>query len=122
MGKKKAKVNRSQMIRDFIATDPAAAPKAIKAGLAKKGIEVSDSLINAVKYSKPKPSSGKRRKKVVSRPKPGSGKRRRKAVSRRKPAAGETSFDSLLGAKALADKLGGVQRAQKALGMLERLT
>ena len=105
---KKKKINRSQAIRDILAKDPAAMPKAIQAGLAKKGINVTNSLINAVKYGKSKPG----------KPKPG--KRGRKAGSR--STAGETSFDALLGAKALADKLGGVRRAQQALGMLERLT
>ena len=55
---KKKKINRSQAIRDILAKDPAAKPKAIQAGLAKKGIKVSASLINAVKYGKSKP--GKR--------------------------------------------------------------
>ena len=80
-------------------------PKAIKAGLAKKGISVTNSLINAVKYGKSKP-----------------GKRGRKPGPRPKSAAGETSFDALLSAKSLADKLGGVQRAQQALDMLGRLS
>ena len=105
MGKKKKKTNRSQAIRDILAKDLTLKPKAIQAELAKKGIKVSASLVNAIKYGKSKP-----------------GKRGRKAGSRRKSAAGETSFDALLGAKALADKLGGVQRAQRVLGMLERLT
>ena len=105
MGKKKKKINRSQAIRDILAKDLSAKPKAIQAELAKKGIKVSASLVNAIKSGKSKP-----------------GKRGRKAGSRLKSAAGETSFDALLGAKELADKLGGVQRAQQALGMLERLT
>ena len=37
-------------------------------------------------------------------------------------AAGETSFDALLGAKSLADKFGGVRRAQHAMDMLARLS
>ncbi len=102
---KKKKINRSQTIRDILAKDPAAMPKAIQAGLAKKGIKVSASLVNAVKYGKSKP-----------------GKRGRKPGPRPKSAAGETSFDALLGAKSLADKLGGVRRAQQALDMLGRLS
>ncbi len=102
---KKKKINRSQAIRDILAKDPATMPKAIQAGLAKKGIKVSASLINAVKYGKSKPA-----------------KRGRKPGQQPKSAAGETSFDALLGAKALADKLGGVQRAQQALDMLGRLS
>ncbi len=106
VAKKKKKINRSQAIRDFLAKDPSAMPKAIKAARAKKGIDVSNSLVNAIKYGQPKK---------------GPGKRVRKTGSRSKSTSGETSFDALLGAKALADKLGGVQRAQQALGMLERL-
>ena len=102
---KKKKINRSQTIRDILAKDPAAMPKAIQAALAKRGIKVSASLVNAVKYGKSKP-----------------GKRGRKAGSRPKLATGETSFDALLGAKELADKLGGVRRAQQALDMLGRLS
>lgn len=104
MAKKEKKVNRSQAIRDILAKDPAAMPKAIQTALAKTGIKVSASLVNAIKYGKSKP-----------------GNRGRKTGSRPKSAAGETSFDALLGAKELADKLGSVQRAQQALGMLERL-
>ena len=110
MAKKKKKINRSQAIRDVLAKDPKAMPKAIKAGLAKKGINVTNSLINAVKYGKSKPGKSK------------PGKRGRKPGPRPKSAASETSFDALLGAKSLADKLGGVRRAQQALDMLGRLS
>ena len=105
MAKKKKKINRSQAIRDVLAKDPKAMPKAIKAGLAKKGINVTNSLINAVKYGQPKKGPGKRGRKPGPR-----------------SAAGETSFDALLDAKSLADKLGGVRRAQQALDMLRRLS
>jgi len=49
---KKKKVNRSQAIRDILAKDLAAKPKAIQAALANKGIKVSASLVNAIKYGK----------------------------------------------------------------------
>ena len=104
---KKKKINRSQTIRDILAKDPAAMPKAIQAGLAKQGIKVSNSLVNAVKYGQPKKGPGKRGRKPGPRP---------------KSAASETSFDALLGAKSLADRLGGVRRAQQALDMLGRLS
>ena len=101
---KEKKVNRSQAIREFLAKNPGARPKAIKAGLAKKGVVVSNSLVNAIKYGRPKTA----------------GKRGRKPGPR--SAAGETSFDALLDAKSLADKLGGVRRARQALDMLGRLS
>jgi len=105
MGKKKKKVNRSQAIRDFLAKNPGAMPKAIRDGLAKQGVVVSNSLVNAIKYGQPKAAPGKRGRKPGPR-----------------SAAGETSFDALLGAKSLADKLGGVRRARQALDMLGRLS
>ena len=103
----KRKVNRIKAIREFLAKNPGAMPKAIRAGLAKQGIKVSNSLVNAVKYGQPKKGLKKRGRKPGPRP---------------KSAAGETSFDALLGAKSLADKLGGVRRAQQALDMLGRLS
>ena len=107
---KKKKVNRSQAIRDFLAQAPGAMPKAIRVGLAKQGITVSNSLVNAVKYGKSKPGKSK------------PGKRGRKPGPKPKSGVGESSFEALLGAKSLADKLGGVRRAQQALDMLERLS
>ena len=51
---KQAKLNRSQAIRDYLAKNPNANPKAIRAALKAKGIAVSESLASAVKYSKKK--------------------------------------------------------------------
>ncbi len=44
----------SQKIRDFIAGNPKAGPAAIQAALMEQGVNVSKSLINNIKYSKPK--------------------------------------------------------------------
>ena len=46
----------------------------------------------------------------------------RKTGLQPKPGASETSFDAPLGAKSLAEKLGGVRRARQALDMLRRLS
>ena len=107
MAKKKAKVNKSQAIRNFLKSNSKAMPKEIMAGLKKQGVAVSATLVNKVKYQTGPTKNGRRKKK------------------RGRPAAAATassvSFDALVGAKSLADKLGGVDRAKRALSMLERL-
>ena len=107
MAKKKRGVNKSQAIRDYLAKQPDAKLKTIIAAMKGRGITVSDSLANAVKYEKGR--SGK--KKVTKAP-----------VSRgAKAASGALSVDDLLEAKSLVDCLGGIDRAQKALETLQKL-
>ncbi len=62
MAKKKTGVSKSQAIRNYLATNPKAAPSEIIAALGKKGIEVSPGLASVVKYT----SGPKRRKKKIS--------------------------------------------------------
>ncbi len=100
---KKRGVNKSEKIRAFIAANPAATPKVIIVGLKQTGLTVTNSLVNAIKYG-----SGSKSKKITRR-------------GRGPASAGAISFDDLIGAKQIADRLGGVEKAQKALGMLERL-
>jgi hypothetical protein len=106
MAKRRRKINMSQAIRDYLAKNPAAMPKDIQAALAAKGIKVGYSLVSQIKYK--------------SAP-----KRRRKARSSRgrKPGRPSTavSFEHLVAAKEIADRMGGIERAKEALGMLERL-
>lgn len=100
---KRRKVNKSQAIRDYLAVDPTATPKVIKEALQAKRIVVTDSLVSLVKYK-----SGSRRK-----------------VGRRakgpRAAVNPISFADLMSAKTIAERMGGVERAKQALGMLERL-
>jgi hypothetical protein len=103
MAKRRRKLNKSQAIRDYLATNPTATPTVIKQALAKKGISVGDSLISQIKY---RPSRGPARR-GGDRP----AGRRGQAVS----------LESLLAAKALAKRLGGIARAKQALSMLQRL-
>jgi hypothetical protein len=100
---KRRKINKSQHIRDYLESDPTATPKVIKEALKAKGITVTDSLVSLVKYK-----SGSRRK-----------TRRRGRVARAAPNA--ISFDDLVSVKAIAQRMGGLERAKQALGMLERL-
>lgn len=101
----KAKTNRSQAIRDFLKSQPGAGAKVIKEALAKEGIKVSDSLINAVKYKKTKPAGGRKRGRPVSA----------------KSNGNVVSIDSLLEIKKIVDKVGGVDAAEKAIAVLKRL-
>jgi hypothetical protein len=111
MAKKRTGVNKSQAIRDFLSTNPEATGSEITAALAKKGIKVSPGLASNVKYT-----SGPKRKKKTSK---------NKVVKRRLPgrrSASELSANDLLAAKQLADQLGGIQEARRALDTLEKLT
>jgi hypothetical protein len=110
MAKKKT-ANKSQAIRDYLATNPKAAATEIVAALAKMGIKVSPGLASNVKFT----SQSKRKKKagektVVKRRRPG------------KRSATELSLDDLLAAKQLANQLGGIGEARQALDTLEKLT
>jgi hypothetical protein len=106
MAKRRRKTNLSQAIRDYLDKRPAAMPKEIQAALADQGLKVSYSLISQVKYKPPQ-----------------KGKRQRARVNGRRPSRSSTpvSFELLVAAKALAERMGGVKRAKEALSMLERL-
>ena len=107
MAKKKARVNKSQAIRDFMAANPDAAPKDVEAALGKKGIKVSSGLVCTVRANaKDKPKKAAVKKKVAAK---------------KPPASDEISLGALLGAKKLAQQLGGVEAAKKAIDALARL-
>ena len=89
MGKKKNKINRSQAIRDILAKDLAAKPKAIQAELAKKGIKVSASLVNAIKYGKSKPGKRGRKAGLGSKPCPEELRRLRSLAGRLNVSLGQ---------------------------------
>src|SRR5437764_6200419 len=97
---KRRKINMSQAIRDYLAKNPSAMPKDIQAALAAKGIKVGYSLISQIKY------------KAARR-----GTRKAPSSNRRKPGRPSTavSFELLVAAKQIADRMGGVERAKEAL-------
>ncbi len=106
MAKKKAGINKSQMIRDQIAAQPKDGAKAIVAALKKKGVKVTESLVGSVKYKK----KGKKKR------------RGKKAAAVAKPAASDkVSLSTLVQAKKLADGLGGIEKAKAALAALAKL-
>jgi hypothetical protein len=102
------KRNKSQAIRDYLASNPSATPSTIIEDLKKKGIKVGASLVSAVKYKQPAGGNGRRKKR---------GRRVGASANGR-----HVGFDQLVAAKALADKMGGVAAAKSALDMLAKLT
>jgi len=99
-------VNKSEAIREFLRSNPTATPSVIQEQLGRQGIKVGYSLISQVKYKK---TDGRRRGRR-------GGRRGRGANS------ANISIDELIGAKQIADRLGGLDRAKQALAALERLS
>ncbi len=112
MAKKKTGISKSQAIRNYLVTNPKATPNEIVAAMGKKGIKVTPGLAANVKFT-----SGPKRRRKKKAGKKGVVKRRR--PGRRSAAA--LSADDLLAAKQLADQLGGIGEARRALDTLERL-
>ncbi len=97
-------MNKSQAIREYLASNPQATPSVIQQELQRQGVKVGYSLISQVKYK-----GGSARKATR-----GGGRRRGRTP-------GGVSIEELIGAKQIADRLGGVDRAKQALNMLEKL-
>ena len=98
----KRTVNKSQAIRDYLKTNPAATPTVIQQDLLREGVKVGYSLISQVKYK-------------------GGGGRKAKGRGAGRKGPANISMDDLVSAKQIADRLGGVDRAKQALTLLERL-
>lgn len=99
--KKPSTVNKSKAIREeFQAHGLQTRPKDIIAALAAKGIDVTAAHVSNVKAT------------LVS----GGGAR-----SSRRNGKGEVAIDDLLAAKQLVDRMGGLERAKKAIDALAKL-
>jgi len=108
MAKKKTVVNKSALIRDYLAANPDAGPKAVVAAIRKKGVNISEALVSFVKYK----SSGKKKRR----------RRKKKAVAAAKPAVSDrVSISTLVQAKKLAEQMGGIEKAKAALAALAKL-
>ncbi|MHB1036908.1 MAG: hypothetical protein ACYC0Y_20015 [Pirellulales bacterium] len=106
MARPKAKVNKSQLIRDYLKANPGAMPVAVAAALKEQGIEVSPRVVSVVKWQ-------------MSAKKPKRGRKPTSAKPASKRAA--ISADDLVQMKQLADKLGGLDAAKRALDVLDSL-
>jgi hypothetical protein len=96
---------RSQAVRDFLAENPRAGPKAIVDGLKAKGINVKITLVNSIKYKKPS--------------KPGRKSPRRHAA--RKSHSIAVTIEQLIRVKRFADSVGGADQVRLALDTLAQL-
>jgi hypothetical protein len=103
----KKKVNRSQLIRDYLAANPDDSPKAIVTALAKKGTKVTEALASNVKYTK-----------SATKKKPAA---KKKAGAKRQAVNDKVSLGTLVQAKKMAEQLGGVEKAKEALNALAKL-
>jgi len=110
MAKKKSGVNKSQAIRDYVAANPTAKPNEVANALSKEGVSVTPQFVSTVK------SMSKRKKGAKKRP----GRPGRKPGPRKASDKG-VSVESLQQAKKMADSMGGVDEAKKALDVLSKL-
>ena len=107
-GRSQSGVNKAQAIRDEFGVQGAnARPKDVIAALAAKGIKVSSAQVSNIKSK----LGGKPRRKAG-----------RKAHSSSSSSSnGAVSLAALLDAKRLAQKMGGLEAAKRALDVLVRL-
>jgi hypothetical protein len=102
MGKKKsARVNKTQAVREFFASQPNAMPKAVSEALKEKGVNVTPQIVSQIKYQL-RLLGGR-------------------ASGRKNKAAGDLTAADLVKVKELADRLGGQQKVAQALEILRRL-
>jgi hypothetical protein len=110
-------INKSDAVRLYMEQNPAAGPNAVVAGLTAQGIEVSKSLVNALRA---KAKAGKTAT-TKAAPKRTTAPQKAAATARSASAAARLSAADLLEAKKLVDQLGGIEHARDALTTLERL-
>jgi len=108
---KAADVNKSKEIRDYAKAHRRAKPKAISEELTKQGIEVTPGFVSSIL------SADRAKKKKGGRRAP----RAAATVGVSSRRSTEPSVSDLMKAKALADQLGGVDKAKSVLDTLSQL-
>jgi hypothetical protein len=106
MAKKSGGPNKSLSIRSYKANHPSAGPKEIAAALAGDGVKVSPGFVSTV-LSNARRKSGK--------------KVRGRRPGRRAGGGKPDAIAHLIQAKKLAEQMGGIDAARKALDSLARL-
>jgi len=118
MAKKKAVVNKSAAILEYLANNPGAPAKEVVSALAKQGIDVTEkSVYNAKSKNNLRKKAEKQT--VVVKKKRAAKKTARKQVKQSSVTA--LSADDLFEAKKLVDTLGSLDGARKAIETLEQL-
>jgi hypothetical protein len=111
---KKTKVNKSQAVRDYCAEHPEAKPAEVAAALAEMGIQVTPQAVSTIKYQAAKKSTDAPKRR--GRPRKGE-----KATPAARTNGRTGDLSALLAAKALADQVGGVEKAKQLLDTLAKL-
>jgi hypothetical protein len=103
---KKKSSNKSQLIRDFKAANPSAAPKQIAEALGKSGLDVSAQFVSTV-LSNAKKKGGK-----IGRP----GRKPSRPVG-----VPLDNLQQLIQVKKFVDQIGGLEKAKSAVDALAQL-
>ena len=106
---------RTKAVRDYLTANPDASPKEVVASLAAQGIDVKVGLVSVIKYSKK--SGGKKTPgRKLGRPAAAS-----KAARPSAAVGAGVTLDTLIDAKQLVDKLGGLDQTISLLNKLAQL-
>ena len=109
----KSGVNKTQEIKKALAATPVKSPKEISEALTAKGIEISPAYVSTIKTNlKAKAAAPKKAAKKK--------KTRKKRAAKAAPAS-DITFEQLRMAKAMAQQLGGAEKAKEALTALSQL-
>ncbi len=104
-------------IRRYLNRHPDAKPREVVAALKRRGIDVTPASVSTIKHQL--------KTKGLLQPSGAAAGAKAKATparrGRRPAAAGEITAEALMQAKSLADSLGGVEQAKKALDALAKL-
>lgn len=101
---------KTRAVREYIAGNPEASPKAIVAGLAATGMKIKLGLANSLKYGRRKPGRRKAPSVRVAARKSG-----------RHATNGAVTVAQLIELKRFADSLGGLDHVRTALDALQQL-
>ncbi len=125
MAKKRSSISKSDMIRQIKAANPEIGPTEIAQRIHQEhGVKVTAAMVSTV-LSQDRSRGGKPAKR--GRPPKGTSTATSSATTKgkagRKPAAAsaDTSIESLVRIKKLADEIGGIEAAKKALDALSKI-
>lgn len=108
--------NKSQSIRDYIKAHKRASPSVIQKALADAGIDVSLSLVSAVKYKKK--GKGKKRGRPAGS---GAAAATNGRAARASKSGEKVAVDSLIAVKNFIKEVGNIEAATHALKVYSRI-
>ncbi len=110
---RKAGVNRSKAIRDYLGAHSTATNQEVKQALAEQGIEVSDTLVSNARKSAGMPLKKRRRRKLTKR---GPG---RPSVAG--PGNGKVAVEDLMAARKFIAQVGGIDEAKRLVDVMAKV-